>query len=317
MILQEIGNDYFTGLKNIFHIDNYNQYRFYPSQFKNGWVEYGLKKLNNKNNNKECYFYYKSLYSSPILISIRISKWDEDQFNVKIAILEFSFFNDDVSIEELNNSFREIFHFLYKKNIAFVSIRVNGDNLKVIHFLESNGFKYIEDVIWPVLDCRKVISKDIEGVRIAVADDLEKLKYIASNFQYQRGHFHCDEKFDKMLVNNLYAKWVESAFERGDPILVLEDENILRGYFVMMFDENLSSLLGYKYGRMRSLALDSEVRGKGLGKKLFTAAINWMKANGADFIDSGYSTKNHVSAKLHTLNNFYSVYEEITLHKWL
>jgi L-amino acid N-acyltransferase YncA len=118
-------------------------------------------------------------------------------------------------------------------------------------------------------------------------------------------------------VNDLYAKWVESSFERNEPIVVVENEGIVRGYFIIFFDENLSSSLGFKYGRMRSLALSAEVRGKGLGKNLFLGAINLMKKNGVGYIDSGYSTKNYLSAKLHTLNNFYSVYEEITLHKWL
>jgi hypothetical protein len=38
---------------------------------------------------------------------------------------------------------------------------------------------------------------------------------------------------------------------------------------------------------------------------------------GGEYVDSGYATKNHASAKLHTENGFYSTYEEVTLHKWL
>ena len=68
---------------------------------------------------------------------------------------------------------------------------------------------------------------------------------------------------------------------------------------------------------MRSLAIDGSCREKGLGKRIFRGAICHMKKSGAEFIDSGYSTKNHVSASLHTKEQFRTVYEEVTFHKWL
>jgi len=68
---------------------------------------------------------------------------------------------------------------------------------------------------------------------------------------------------------------------------------------------------------MRSLGLSSQSRGKGLGIRIFKGAIAYLKSRGASVIDSGYASKNHVSARLHVQTGFYSAYEEITLHRWL
>jgi L-amino acid N-acyltransferase YncA len=115
----------------------------------------------------------------------------------------------------------------------------------------------------------------------------------------------------------MYAKWVQTAWKNQDFIGIVEDDGRVAGYFVCKMDQDLSDALGFKYGRMRSLALDGKIRGKGLGIALFEGVMILMKELGAEYIDSGYASKNHVSARLHVKTSFYSVYEEVTFHQWL
>jgi hypothetical protein len=42
-----------------------------------------------------------------------------------------------------------------------------------------------------------------------------------------------------------------------------------------------------------------------------------MQGMGAEYLDSGYSTRNHPSARLHADAGFRPVYEESTFHLWL
>jgi len=318
MIFEELNNEQLETTKCFLANNIYNHYRYYPSKFKQGWVNFTIDQISHQNKIREYFFCYDVKKENQLLISIRISKWDEEHFGFKLAMLEFILFDENVKNGNLENSFQEIIEFLNKNNIRFISIRVNGDNLKLIHFLESCGFRYFENVIWPVGDIRDMhIEETNDGIRLATSEDLERIKFIAANFQYQRGHYHCDRRFNINSVNQLYSKWVEQAFNKGNLIIVVEADNIIYGYFIISLDESLSSTLGYKYGRMCSLAIDSAIRGKGVGKKIFTGTINWMKMRGIEYIDSGYSTKNHLSAKLHAGHNMYSVYEEITLHLWL
>ena len=147
--------------------------------------------------------------------------------------------------------------------------------------------------------------------------DLPEVLRMAATNQYQRGHFHCDEKFDRAKVDALYAKWVLTTWTKKEPVAVIEHAGKVCGYFVFGIDESLSSAMGYKYGRLRSLTLDAATRGLALGRKLFAGTLALIAEAGGQYIDSGYATKNHGSARLHVQTNFYSAYEEVTLHKWL
>jgi L-amino acid N-acyltransferase YncA len=110
---------------------------------------------------------------------------------------------------------------------------------------------------------------------------------------------------------------VKSAFENKESVVIIENKGKIAGYFIVNIDKDLSDHLGFQYGRMKSLSIDSSFRGAGLGMRLFRGTIDYLTKSGAQVIDSGYSSRNHISAKLHYLNNFYSVYEEVTLHLWL
>lgn len=155
------------------------------------------------------------------------------------------------------------------------------------------------------------------NVRLMKSEELPRVIKLGIDNIYIRGHYHCDKNFDIESVNALYGKLIRSSWTKKDNIVVIEEDKQIRGFFIFRFDDNLSKYTGYKYARMYSLALDSNYKGKGLGTKIFEGMMAIAQKMGAEYIDSGYSSKNHISAKLHTNFSFYSIYEEITLHKWL
>ncbi|MDO9537844.1 MAG: GNAT family N-acetyltransferase [Thermoplasmata archaeon] len=150
-----------------------------------------------------------------------------------------------------------------------------------------------------------------------VDSDFDRVMDIARNNSYPRGHYYCDAGFDNGKVDDMCVKWVSTAFRKGDPVAIIESDGKVAGYFLFQLDDRLSDALGCKYARMRHLALDEKFRGKGLGNRLFGGSISIMKDMGAKYVDSGYASKNHASAKLHTLYSFFSVYDEVTFHLWL
>ena len=186
----------------------------------------------------------------------------------------------------------------------------DGDDIK---FFKNDPVYYI--------DCVPTIIKKVRGNvakgHIVNKDLTTEPCYIAKENGFSLGHFYCDEGFDRDRVDAMQSKWVKTSWNNKDIIMVIENECKIVGYFIVAMNEKLSNALGWKYGSMRHLGLDSSTRGKGLGRQLFKGSISKMVEKGAEYIDSGYSTKNHISAKLHIKQSFYPVYEEITLHKWL
>ena len=295
-----------------------DQFRFYPSKVKDSWKDYFYKRISSLSENDEWTFYYDSSGQFENLIGARISSWDYSHFNIKMGSISV------ICNEYTDNSKASIKLLLEKclrdfkrKGIQFVSTRINGDNLSVIHIVEELGFKYYETIVWPVKNIENSNFKKNIDVRLMNKDELDRVSEIASQNTYQRSHFHCDNKFPIDKVDSMHVKWVKTAYEKGDFIAVIEDDNQIAGFFVFGIDHILSEFLGYKYGRMKNLALDKAFRGRGLGEKIFSETITLMNSLDVEVIDSGYAVKNHLSARLHVINSFKPVYEEVTFHLWL
>lgn len=297
----------------------FDHYLFYPSQIKNGWMDYFRSRLKKSLLQDENITFYSQVDNVPFLIGFRISEWDEEIFGHKMCMAAFDFLPEIANSQRIvENLFRSALAILAEKGVEFVSVRINGDNLPAIHGIQENGFKYYENIIWPVAAVED-ISPDNRRIptRLMKEPDLQEVTRIAETYQYQRGHYHCDPKLDNRKVNSLYAKWVNTSWRNNDNIAIIEFKEKVAGYFVFKMDSELSEALGTTYGRLCSLALDSTFRGHGLGINLFNGTLNLIEKMGGQYIDSGYASRNHLSSKLHVINKFYSLYEEITFHLWL
>lgn len=295
----------------------YDHYKFYPSKKKDAWEKYYLARLHQLFENDEWLFFCRISNNTPYLLGCRISKWDYDHFGLKMASLCVLMCGETTESEIIFSTLLEdCLINLGKRGVKFISFRVNGDNLPAVHAFESHGFRYYENVIWPVSCAECISSAKNADIRLLSERELDQVMDIASKNTFQRSHYHCDNKFDIKKVNLMHKNWVQTAWKNNDPIAIIMLEGEIGGYFTFAFDQLLSEQMEYKYARMTNLALDSNFRNRGLGDKLFAGTMSLMKQMGAEFIDSGYSSKNYISAKLHTKYSFFPVYDEVTFHLW-
>ncbi|MCK4657223.1 MAG: GNAT family N-acetyltransferase [candidate division Zixibacteria bacterium] len=303
--------------------DTLSEYKFdhylkYPALHKSDWIDYLVIRFKQLLDDDEWFFLYNPDDNVPHLVGCRISKWDYELFGVRMASIAVFSCGDSVrSGKILSDILDGCLALLRDQKVEFVSCRTGGDNIPAIHAFESCGFHYYENNIWPVIDCHDVADTRSSRVRLMTDSDFEQVIDIAKTSSFQQSHYHCDEKLDNSRADLVLAKYVESARSRNEPIAVIESNGTVAGFFAFKIDEQLSGALGYKYGRMKNLAMSKSCREKGLGSELFTGTTSLMKEMGAEQIDSGYSSKNHVSAKLHTQHGMHSVYEEATFHLWL
>ncbi len=292
----------------------YDHFRNYPATAPGAWQALFLQRLQKS----EATLFCDVVDGLPLLIGVTMAQWDKEHFGFGVAAVDIVHSHETPSGNlRMGELLTQCIAYLRDLDIRFVSARVNGDMLPTLHLFESQGFRYIENIIWPVARCKESAGSSDPAVRLIREEDLPDVVRIADNSQYQRGHFHSDSRFDRKKVDQLYAKWIETSWMNKEPIAVIEHEGNVAGYFNFKMDEILSSVLGYSYGRFRSLALDGTLRGQGLGQRLFHGTMSLIASMGGEYIDSGYATKNHASAKLHDLNHFHSTYEEVTLHLWL
>ena len=294
----------------------YDRYRFYPAANRDGWQQLLLHRIGLADAEPETQLLWTDTEEGKCLLALHIRAWDAEQFGVPMGGFELLYHHGD------GGAFRrcaaEAERILRERGIAFSSGRIHGDQLAPMHALEDQGFRYYETLIWPTVRCDAADPDYAQfGVREMRAEDVERVVAIAERNQFARGHFYCDPGFDPKVIDRFFGTWIRNAFERGQPVIVIEDEGEVAGYFALEMPELLTRFLGHTYGGMRSLGLSPASRGKGLGLRIFRGAISYLRSRGATYIDSGYAAKNHISARLHVLTGFFSAYEDVTLHRWL
>ncbi len=295
--------------------DQFSSYHYKNPNKRHTYFLYRIEKLIQAAAG-EWVFFYEITEFGPYLLGARQAEWDENHFGFKMANLQiFLCPSSPVEKEVLKRIIVSSNKYLKGQGVKFINARINGDNINALHAMEDEGFRYYDNVIWPVVSAK--LFDDFGGVRLMKTNEADEVKYIAENFQYQRGHYYCDERFDKKIIDRMYPKWIDTTIRNNEPIAVIERNNKIAGFFVFKIDEELGIQTGFSYGRLRLLALDTQFRGTGAGEELFKGTLALIKSMGADFIDSGYSTKNHISAKLHNKSSFMSAYEEVTFHKWI
>ncbi len=290
----------------------HDQYRHYPSKKKNGWIANALAWLDQTMADPEYLFFYEA----PSLLACRVSRWDEEHFGFKMAMISLIITKDTDGSTE-GKLLDECTSLLRKRGVKFVSARIAGDEVATIHAFEERGFRYYETIIWPVLSLEGKERHPDPDVRPMTDVDLERVLEISGNHQFKRSHYHLDGGFNSKKVDGMHAKWASTSWLNREPSAVIKIDGKVAGYFAFKMDKKLSEALGLSYARIRSYALDPAYRGKGIGKRLFGGTIAMMAEMGTEVIDSGYASKNHKSARLHMQHGFESVHEEITLHLWL
>lgn len=300
----------------------YDQFRAYPARARGEqrapWQAYLLSRLAAMDADPQWSLFGRAGPGAPLLLAARTARWDLEHFGFPIASLIAAYCPDQPELRVRTAALLdESLTALRAGGVRFVSARVHGDQLDVIHALEDAGFRYFETAIWPIAKTTEPAGEPDVRVRRLEADELPRAARLAAEHGYHRTHFHCDAGFDPVAVQQMYAKWFTSAWEAGDLIAAIDAGGELAGVFDVRVERELSAHLGWTYGRMRFVAVDGSVRGQGLGRALFHGSIRMVTALGAHYLDSAYSSRNHTSVRLHADNGFRPVYEEPTFHLWL
>lgn len=302
----------------------YDQYRHYPARPQHAgrapWEAYLLARLERMAADPDWSFFARADGPAPLLLGARSAAWDRENVNVAAASLGALYCPDGPDLRRrIGALVQECLAALAAAGVTFVSARVNGDQLDVIHALEDAGFRYFETAVWPVAPLARTAPAHDPRVRLLADADIERAVQLAADHGYRRSHFVRDGGFSAEQVRRLNGAWIRTAWQAGEPIAVIESASgtDIAGVFALRLDRELSLHLGPTYGRMRFLAVDAEARQQGLGRALFAGAMSLLRDMGADHVDSGYTTKNHLSARLHSQTGFLTVYEEATLHLWL
>lgn len=254
------------------------------------------------------------------IIGFHFSSWDTEVLKKRTAIIKYFLIKELASRQDKDTSTNliDIFHTWAEKN----SIDVTTAKLETQYFtpvivLQEHGYIFYECNTIKTLDLTTDNHWNFKNVKFhyATAEDLENLKKLALKNTFKKSHFYLDEKFDSKNVDNLYAKWINSALNSNQSIILTEHNSSISGVFIYDIITN-PYLFKKKVAVWKFAAVETSLRHKGLGLALFQATLQSCIDQKVDIIDTSLAEKNILSQKLHDKFGFKLVYTLYTFHKW-
>jgi ribosomal protein S18 acetylase RimI-like enzyme len=157
----------------------------------------------------------------------------------------------------------------------FVYSLVKAEDATSLFLLECEGFKILApmvelEVIIPSFDSpENIIFHPNRHIRKASIKDVPRLKEIAS-MSFENTRLHASTTTN--VANAMHAEWVENCFNKSqaDETLVFDFDGEAVGFIAMRVQDAIGDIV--------LIAVDKEVRGKGIGKSLVEAGCNLIQA---------------------------------------
>jgi dTDP-4-amino-4,6-dideoxy-D-galactose acyltransferase len=149
------------------------------------------------------------------------------------------------------------------------------------------------------------------GIRPAAAGDLADLQAIART-AHTATRFFSDPQFPRRRVEDLYSTWIELEVQgRAQTVLVAASAaNQPWGYVSCHLDA-----LRQK-GSIGLVGVRAEVRGKGIGKHLVLAAMDWFRTHPTREVTVVTQGANLAAQRLYQQCGFLSRDLQLWYHKW-
>ena len=146
-------------------------------------------------------------------------------------------------------------------------------------------------------------------IRPSRPDDAPVLEAIAEG-TYTDSRFYFDRRFPRALADKLYRTWVrQSVAGQADVVLVLEDRGRAVGFITC-------HLTDAREGRCGLSGLEPGLRGRGLGLRLYEAALGWLAGRGVEVVVYVTQARNIRAQRLFQRLGFLSHSTQLWYHKW-
>jgi len=227
--------------------------------------------------------------------------WDSNFFGFKVAKISYKVFN----IKELN----QILELLRKEGFMLVyysSLNVLSDDKLLLKY---NGQLVDEKVTF------------FKQVNVSLSDDRAisnfELNYPTPqmiNLGIESGvysRFKLDSRISNDKFEALYKLWVINSVNKSiaNSVLVYEDSNQTLGLVTLAKKKDVANI--------GIIAVDSNLRGKGIGRKLMIAAENWTYNNSCSKIKVVTQGFNKPANKLYNRCGYSIEKTEFFYHFWL
>lgn len=237
-----------------------------------------------------------------------ILRWDARFFGFRIARVR----GDTLTRERVG----EIDTWCRKNDIVCLYLLARSDDAETTRLAEAAGFQMV--------DIRVTLMRRTAGqvpatrnsemgsvvLRASRPGDVPILQNLAREL-YRDTRFYYDANFPRHLCDALYETWITRS-HRGyaDVVLVAELNRKPVGYVSCHLERPPVP------GRIGLVGVSSEAAGRGVGRALVLAAIDWFQKQGVREVSVVTQGRNCAAQRLYQRCGFLSHAVQIWYHKW-
>lgn len=243
--------------------------------------------------------------------------WDTEFFGFPCAKLEGLFFSkedaDPVSLKR--RVINRILDEEELRDIRFLSCRIRADDLTLAHALESSGFNLMDilSIYTLNLSGRKIPDQKPRDHKPGMDEILSLLKRGVDGMS--SGRLFSDPNIPLSQAREFYYRVSKHYLGISPCISILEDHGTTQGVAIGILDEEISRLLGTRYGYLWLIALAPELKGKGLGRELFEIFCDEFSGH-CDVLEIGTQIDNYPANRVYNSCGCRLESHLLTFHRW-
>ncbi len=235
--------------------------------------------------------------------------WDTDFFHCRIARV----CGDTLKLEQAG----QINEWSRSHHIRGLYFLARADDPVTIQTAEQHGFALVdirvtfEREVMNLPDPARPDPPASVTIRPVQTGDLPVLQAMART-GHTETRFFSDSHFPHQRAEDLYSTWItlESQGRAQTVLVAVSAANRPLGYISC----HLAS--ARRQGQIGLVGVSPEVRGKGIGKSLILAAIDWYRAKDAPTLTVVTQGKNRAAQRLYQRCGFLSQNLQLWYHKW-
>jgi len=228
--------------------------------------------------------------------------WDTDFFGFRIG---------RANATQLNpQSLAALLAWTETLHLRCLYFSADGQSGETLELASRSGFQFVDvrvDLTLPMKTAAAPAARD-ENIRTARPGDMAGLQTIARRSHLDTRFFK-DRGFPIARAEALYAEWIRRDMEKHH-VLVAEDRGEAAGYITCLTDPATG------HGRIGLIAVAGPAQGKGLGRALLLAGLDWFRTMQCELVRVATQAANLPAQRLYQAAGFRSTESSVWFHRW-
>ncbi|ATC64727.1 hypothetical protein CMV30_12575 [Nibricoccus aquaticus] len=231
--------------------------------------------------------------------------WDTNFFGFRIGRVK------DSQLTEISTA--AILEWSEKQNIRCLYFSGDGTHAETLQLAFRAGFQFIDVRVELALslESTSAYSEPEDVIRSASPTDLGNLQALARKSHYDTRFFK-DLGFPRHRAQDLYGEWIQRDLKIHHVIMATcpGERDRPAGYITCQIDPEI------RQGRIGLIAVDTQSQGKGIGRALVHAGLNWFRASHCSIVNVATQASNLPALRLYQAVGFRHIESSVWFHHW-